>query len=455
MIQELYDYDVFPKVVLAGRENEITVKPLGWHAGIEAGKTYDLQISAMEQGEEKLYAEWADFKKITVTADADACLRFRYTFPSEQEYLISYYPKPDASPVRLSVYALAEDMKGRYPYRGDMHVHSRRSDGREAPAIVCANYRAAGYDFMTISDHRRYYPSLEAIQALEGLSKSFLVVPGEEVQLPLTDIHIINFGGHYSINALIDGNKNQNDRGDDPAFRSENGECPPVMTREQYEETIRDLARENHWFDAEMADTSFAACVWAFDQIRKAQGMSIFCHPYWRYRSTFQVPEKFLDLIFSMHPFDAFEVLGGESYYEHNGFQTARYYEEQAKGHRFPIVGDTDTHGSTEHNRDGRISSTIVFSPGNTREKLIESIRSFYTVAVDTISKEFRLVGSLRFQKYGCFLMKQYFPLHDRLCAIEGEYIRQAVVGEEGARERLALIADDQNRMMKKYFALD
>ena len=108
MIRELYDYDIFPKVVLAGRENEITVKPLGWHAGIEAGKTYDLQISAMEQGEEKLYAEWADFKKITVTADADACLRFRYTFPSEQEYLISYYPKPDASPVRLSVYALAD-----------------------------------------------------------------------------------------------------------------------------------------------------------------------------------------------------------------------------------------------------------------------------------------------------------------------------------------------------------
>ena len=63
MILELYDYDVFPKVVLAGHENEITIKPLGWHAGIEAGKDYDLIISAMEEGEEKLYTEWADFRK--------------------------------------------------------------------------------------------------------------------------------------------------------------------------------------------------------------------------------------------------------------------------------------------------------------------------------------------------------------------------------------------------------
>ena len=52
-------------------------------------------------------------------------------------------------------------------------------------------------------------------------------------------------------------------------------------------------------------------------------------------------------------------------------------------------------------------------------------------------------------------LLKQYYPLHDRLCAIEGEYIRQAVVGEEGAREKLALISKDMNKMIKKYFALD
>ena len=30
----------------------------------------------------------------------------------------------------LTVYALAEDMQGRYPFRGDLHMHSTGSDGR-------------------------------------------------------------------------------------------------------------------------------------------------------------------------------------------------------------------------------------------------------------------------------------------------------------------------------------
>ena len=40
-------------------------------------------------------------------------------------------------------------------YRGNLHTHSTRSDGRTSPAEVCAHYRAHGYDFISLTDHFR------------------------------------------------------------------------------------------------------------------------------------------------------------------------------------------------------------------------------------------------------------------------------------------------------------
>lgn len=38
-------------------------------------------------------------------------------------------------------------------FRGSLHCHSNRSDGFCAPEVVAAAYRAAGYDFIVLSDH--------------------------------------------------------------------------------------------------------------------------------------------------------------------------------------------------------------------------------------------------------------------------------------------------------------
>lgn len=52
------------------------------------------------------------------------------------------------------------DKPGRF-YRGNLHTHSTRSDGRVSPEQVCAYYRSVGYDFISITDHfmsRYNYP---------------------------------------------------------------------------------------------------------------------------------------------------------------------------------------------------------------------------------------------------------------------------------------------------------
>jgi hypothetical protein len=38
-------------------------------------------------------------------------------------------------------------------YKGNVHCHSTASDGRQSPEAVCAYYRAAGYDFISLTDH--------------------------------------------------------------------------------------------------------------------------------------------------------------------------------------------------------------------------------------------------------------------------------------------------------------
>ena len=76
-------------------------------------------------------------------------------------------------------------------------------------------------------------------------------------------------------------------------------------------------------------------------RIKKAGGLGIFCHPYWL-SNVHQVPENITDYMLKTHPFDAFEVLGGENYYEQNGLQTHKYYEVLAKGydlfHRLLVI---------------------------------------------------------------------------------------------------------------------
>jgi hypothetical protein len=38
-------------------------------------------------------------------------------------------------------------------WRGNLHTHSTRSDGRRSPEEVCKMYREAGYDFLALTDH--------------------------------------------------------------------------------------------------------------------------------------------------------------------------------------------------------------------------------------------------------------------------------------------------------------
>ena len=446
-----YDYDVYPKVFLGDREKTVTIQSLGVNTAFAKDKTYTVQVLKVNSGNPGPYPERSGRSTVSVTPDADGLLKVTAYFEGEGEYYLNVNDG-DRRLCTLAVYCLKEDMAGRIPQRGDLHLHTCRSDGHDDPVNVVANYRGHGYDFMVISDHNRYYPSLEAMRRYGDIS-DVTIVPGEEVHLLLNDVHYVNFGGTYSINALVSGGPNDEKAGADLNWRSLDGVAPDPISREDYLAMIEERAK-----DVPLANKSerlsFAVLTWIHEHMQKNGGLGIFPHPYWLCQ-LMQLPEEYTEFIYKNQPFDAFEVLGGENYYSHNGFQTALYYEMRANGHDVPVVGSTDSHGSAaEHNRNALICSTIVFAKANTREGLVEAIKDKYSVAVDTISTEYRLVGDFRWIRYGCFLMENYFPIHDEMCKAEGYYLRRHFAGDAQATAILQAMKGQLPAMQKKYFDL-
>ncbi len=462
--ENLFSYDLFPRVVRQGVETEITIRPLGVSGCFRPGKECTVIIKAIDGGKPEYFPISSDFQSITCLCDETGVLRFRHTFTQEQEYFLDI-PYTDSrgreKQERFCVYCVAPDLFGMFPYLGDLHIHTTYSDGSQSPEVVCANYRKQGYDFICITDHRRYYPSLEAMRFFEKLPVDLTILPGEEVHLPkafdhFIDPHMINLGGTYSVNAMIERDDVDNIPTDDLS-RSLTGQCPPVMNQAEYERTLQAIL-DSRTFPQGVDPIPAAGMTWAFGEIRRSGGLAVFPHPYWIH-DVFHIPRGLYDYLLENRLFDVLEVLGGENYYEQNGFQTTRYYEDRARGFRYPIVGSTDSHNSNPTNRNALICSTIIFAPRNTREDLLEAVRSFRSVAVDTISREFRLVGDFRLVQYACFLLRHYFPLHDELCFEEGRAMKQYVTGsgeeKQEALQVLNAIHGRTQRMRRKYFGFE
>ncbi len=431
MKQVLHDYDIFPKVFPVGRDTEITVRGLGVHTAFFGD--YTVVVQRLDAGSLRFAFSSGNHTDIPVTADEKGELHFTYKADKEGELAVRIYRAPENTQrvVQMNLYALDEDLACRIPLRGDLHMHTCRSDGHGDPAVVCADYREGGYDFIVITDHHRYYPSLEAIRAYRDVTPALNILPGEEVHLPQTDVHIVNAGGLFSVNGLFANSGNTHDTGGAlDGRRFDDTVTPPdPVTEEEYNRALEAIEATLTDCPADVDRRWYAVCVWAFDKIREAGGLAIFAHPYW-IADMWHVPEALTYYLMEKHPFDAFEVLGGENYYEQNGFQTALYYDEYRKGRVHPIVGSTDSHNSTENNRNARICSTIVFAHENERADIIASVKDKYSVAVDTISAEYRLVGEFRLQKYACFLMEEFYPIHDRIAKTDGELMRRYYLGE-------------------------
>ena len=430
-------YKITPMIVPAEQNSQIKITPLFDHAKFTTKKENLVVLFFPWDGrfsEDKYYGyswipEDPENQLHNWHLDGDTLVIDAF-FSGEQEFCILVLEKDDKNNVikrrRFHLYSLEEDLYNLRPYRGNFHIHTTASDGREEARYVAARYRQLGMDFCAISDHRNYTPSVIAKEYWQDKNPDFKLYPGEEVHSPGNPVHIVNFGGKYSINKL--------------SYENE----------EEYRKEVDIIQQTLSPSLTKQSAFAVAASDWVFDKIREADGLCVFCHPYW-YTEQYVISEEITSEIFKRRKFDAFELLGGmfKHQSQSNNHQVVRYYEECAKGNKFPVVGLDDSHGTdsfeVDENKVGSQTkdlagwySTLVFAKSCELKYLHESIRKGYSAAVETIAGcQMRVYSDFRLTKYATFLMKWYFPMHDTLCENEGALMLRVLSGDTKAQEAL------------------
>ena len=430
-------YRVSPMIVPADQESEIRITPLFDHAKFSLQKENMSLLLYPWDGKfaDQTYRFYNWHKDDPTRQVKDwhfegDTLVFKAVFCGEQEFNIVVLEKNDAGDIikkrRFHLYALEKDLYELRPYRGNFHIHTNQSDGREEPRYVAARFRQLGMDFCAISDHRDYRPSIAAKEYWQDKNPDFKLFPGEEVHSTDNPVHILNFGGKFSVNKLCFDNE------------------------EQYFKEVAEIQKTLPGNLSPQTAFSVAASDWVFDKIRQAEGLSVFCHPYW-YTEQYVITEEITTEVFKRRKFDAFELLGGMYKYQpqSNNHQIVRYYEEYAKGNRFPVVGLDDSHGTDRFEVDEeKVNSssreltgwysTIVFSPSLELTDIHNSIRKGFSAAVESMDgSSAKVFSDFRLTKYATFLMRWYFPMHNTLCADEGALMLRILSGDSKAQVAL------------------
>ena len=86
---------------------------------------------------------------------------------------------------------------GRF-YKGNLHTHSTASDAVRDAETVCAMYRDAGYDFLSLTDHFLPKYGFQITDTRPFRTNAFTTILGAEVHAPKTELgelwHILSVG---------------------------------------------------------------------------------------------------------------------------------------------------------------------------------------------------------------------------------------------------------------------
>jgi hypothetical protein len=86
-------------------------------------------------------------------------------------------PDPGPTPRRPR---FADDVDATSFLRGNLHAHSRRSDGDSPPEVLFAWYRDHGYAFVALTDHNM---ALDVERYVAWERPGFVILPGEEISM--------------------------------------------------------------------------------------------------------------------------------------------------------------------------------------------------------------------------------------------------------------------------------
>lgn len=377
---------VTPKIFCEGKAQRVYVEYRG-----ESGTELYVKIQPMEiygvahtpkyrVDEEERYG----YERMEIGDDGRYFVEF--PFFGEQKYDVKIKLGEEVV-YHTHIYSVNADMVGVNVFKGDTHLHTDRSDGEGTPFEVGCAYRAAGYDFIAITDHHLYAPSVEAQEAFDGLTSRFTVFRGEEVHnAGMGYVHIVNFDGNFSVNELLE-------------------------TQTEYVQREVERIQKSTDFGG-VADTYDCAYrMFIAEQIRKGGGLAIMAHPYWDVYGEYHMPTSTVEYLLKNNVFDGLELLAACDIEGNNGsnLQVALWGDLRAQGVKIPVVGASDSHSCTLSDSLFDKQYSLVFA--KEPKGIKQAIKNEYSVAVLAQDKRnYFVYGQYRFVKYARFLLDEYFP---------------------------------------------
>ncbi|OQA83159.1 MAG: DNA polymerase/3'-5' exonuclease PolX [Lentisphaerae bacterium ADurb.Bin242] len=402
------DYLLSPAVIPADTRATVRICPRFSHAAFPPADRLTVELIPVDGLSKEGYLSSSAGALSSFSLLKDGTLEVTGFFAGEQEHtLLVKFPKNNAERVlSFSLYSLSRDLFSLFPYKGDLHLHSNRSDGTEAPEYLPARCREVGYDFMAVTDHRLYDPSREAIRFWKEYAPPVTILPGEEVQLADEYLHTLSLGAAFGIHRWA--------------------EEHPVPFENELDSIRGEFRKASLPFDPE----PLVRAEWVFRKIREAGGVSVFSHPCWR-REKNKIHEGLLRALLRQSGFDALEVFSGHGHdgWLANSLQELLYHGMEPDRRPAPVSA-SDAHGTSGLSQCFRWNYTIVFASSPSVEHLVSAIRKKLCVAVEAHEEAYpRITGEMRLVRYGGFLMKNYFPYHDFLAGAEGAAMHRILAG--------------------------
>ena len=421
-------YSIYPSVVPANKEVELTIAPLERAFALYDGAEYSIAIASVNSDELSDYYTSALSPKPCEAHGGT--IRFTARFEGEQEHFVVLYKGEDAL-CRFYVYSLYEDLYETLPMKADFHSHSHRSDGQRDPAALAGFYREQGYDCFALTDHNRFYPGGEIDEVYAGVRTGLLRVRGEELHTPTSTVHIVRVGGDRSV-------------------------CEQYFKDpEKYGEEIAEYEKKVPSDIPQNYAHRYARAMWATDKIHEAGGLAIFPHPYWRPKNlVYNECDEFAAILLGSGMFDAYELVGGMGQIGINR-SVNLWSELRAEGLDISVVGSSDVH-KIDNSIYFPFCFTVLFSRESSEEAVLEAIKGGKSVAVeangnDEYARQFRAYGKLRYVSYAQFLLTHFFPKYERYCEGVGVSMRAYAMGD-APKELVELNEALAERFRLRYF---
>ncbi|MGI6561370.1 MAG: PHP domain-containing protein [Clostridia bacterium] len=432
MKKNMDSFAIYPLVVLEGQRTTVTVVSKMSCDGTESGIDYwgkqrsggpfttKKQYSVKVTPREIHYPETKAQKEIGYTVE-NGSLVFEYTFYGEQEYMVFIDEVVEGVNTRLTffkLYSVKEDLYRLLPWKGELHMHSNWSDGKQPPEIMYSYARRAGMEFATLTDHYSLQPHPTILEKMSAIDSGLIIYPGEEVHKLGHKMHIVSIGASKCISRML------------------------MDDYDNIKEEALKIAEKHTDLPEDVDPLEFGMQRWVFEQIKKLGGLSVLAHPYWPHEgNATYIPASLSRLIIEEGYSDAWEITGVDDG-DKDFMQNVLYTEECEKGFRMPVVGATDAHDKSGLG-DGY---TIVFAEDANISSVTAAIKNHLSVGCRQYkradgSMRYMAFGPTRLVRYAMFLMSEFYPLQDRLCFIEGELMNQVFSGQQWAAPLIGEVA--------------